>query len=96
VLAAELLPIIVEPLNKFMCISSALFKPTLQSNIAKILLEVEDGVMAKDKFGTSTKLSEVVAKLTDVLVDKTCKTLPVAIAAGKAVTAPKDALAILP
>ena len=59
------------------------------------MFEVDDGVIeaAKD---VDTKLVLVVAFSVSSTFVTTCKTLPVAIAPGKAVTAPKDALAILP
>ena len=61
----------------------------------KILEEVEDGVI-DTSVAVATKLPLVVEVFDVGLAETICKTLPVAIAPGKAVTAPKDALAILP
>jgi hypothetical protein len=60
------------------------------------LLLDEDGVIETDNPVTSEKAVDVVVNEFVLLALTTCKTLPVVIAAGNAVTAPKDALAILP
>ena len=65
--------------------------------ITKTFEDVADGVISTDNvFEAVTNEVELVFLGVLSVAVITCKTVPVVIAAGNAVTAPKDALAILP